>query len=181
MSTLTIAFITPLAHGHGNVHYAVLRNLMTEARAGTHLHIHVIGDEPQRKRLQTLPASEHAAIHFHPMAEQDYHQAFTSAGGGALVRGPPLSLSRGGLRTLDPMPEVMLPTAAEYLARYEKIVGVLERVKPDLFVVDIIFNALCMDAVRKTGVPFVVLAPGFSIDTAGPAQPGGRGFWKYPW
>jgi hypothetical protein len=182
MSALILAFITPLAYGHANVHYAVLRNLLTEARHDTHLRLHVIGDEPQRKRLQTLPSSEYATLEFHPMAEQDYHHAFASAGGGALVRGPPLSLShKGGLRMLDPMAALMFPEPAEYLDRLSKVVAVLERVKPDLLVIDIIFNALGADAVQRTGLPFVVLAPGFSLDSSGPNQPGGRGLWKYPW
>jgi hypothetical protein len=182
MNTFNIAFITPLAYGHANVHYAVLRNLLTEARKDLRIHLHVIGDEPQRTRLQSLPASEHATLDFHPMAERDYHHAFASAGGGALVRGPPLSLARkGGLRMLDPMAALMFPQPAEYVERYHKIVTILERVQPDLLVIDVIFSALGADAVQKTEIPFVILAPGFSLDSAGPNQPGGRGFWKYPW
>jgi hypothetical protein len=79
------------------------------------------------------------------------------------------------------MAAVVLPMTAECFARHQKIVDTLERVNLDLFVADIIFNALGVDVVKKTGVLFMILAPGFGIDTAGPAQRGGRGFWKYPW
>jgi hypothetical protein len=183
MSTLKLVFLTPLAYGHANVQYAILRNLLTEPRPGIqHLHLHIIGDEPQRKRLQSLPTSSHATLTFHPMGEEDIHLKFTAAGGSVHVRGPPLSLTyKRGLSMLTGAPDVMYHKPEAYLSRYRKIVDVLEKVKPDLFVVDLLLHSLGVDAVAKTGVPHVVVSPGPSMDLACPNQPGGRGFWKYPW
>jgi hypothetical protein len=124
-----------------------------------------------------LPTSGHATLTFHPMGEEDIHLKFTAAGGSVHVRGPPLSLTyKRGLTMLTGAPDVMYHKPEAYLSRYHKIVEVLEKVKPDLFVVDLLLHSLGVDAVAKTGVPYVVVSPGPSMDLACPNQPGGREF-----
>lgn len=48
----------------------------------------------------------------------------------------PLLLNHG-VGMLTPKPAVMLPTASEYLVRYQHIVVTLERVEPEFLIVDI--------------------------------------------
>jgi hypothetical protein len=182
MKTLKLVFLTPLAYGHANVHYTILRNLLTERRGGLRLELHVIGDEPQRKRLFALPSSEHTTLRFHPMGDEDMLQHFTESGGSNGVRGPPLSLTRqDGMRVLHAVPSVMYPKPDVFLTRYQKIVEVLQDIQPDIFVVDLFYHALGVDATTKARIPHVILCPVGSMDLSTVSQPLGRGFWRFPW
>jgi hypothetical protein len=182
-STLTIAFLTPIAHGHANAHFAIFRYLLTTPRPdGLYLSLHIISDEPQRKRVLALPTSEHASVTFHPIGDTDMHAEYTTAGGSNLIRSPPLSLFYPrGISMLKSAFNTVSPEPEEYLWRFNRITQILEDVKPDLFVIDLIIHALGLEVAKRTGVPHVVLSPGPSIDHSGASQPKGRGFWKYPW
>jgi hypothetical protein len=180
-SPITLVFLTPLASGHSNVQFTILKNLLFEPRGERQLRMHVIGDAPLWKRVESLPTSPHASVVFHEMAPEDFFHDFQS-NANSFLRGPPLSQAyRRGLGMLTAVPLILCPKPKEHLSRVQKIIAVIEDVKPDLFVVDILIHGIGVDAAKKTGVPWVVLSPGPSIDPALAGQPGGRGFWRYPW
>jgi hypothetical protein len=179
--TLTLVFLVPIPHGHANVQMAILHNLLSEPRDDLQLRLHVVGDAPLRKRVESLPTSRHASIVFHAIASDDLFQE-VHMNTNSNLRGPPLSQAyRHGLGMLAVVPPLLCPKPSDHLSRFQKVVAVLEDVKPDLFLVDIILHGMGADAAKKTGVPWAVISPGPSIDTALASQPGGRGFWRYPW
>jgi hypothetical protein len=179
MKKLKLAFLTPIVHGHANVHFTIITYLLTEPRTDDlYLDIHIISDEPQRKRLNTLPSSPHASLTFHAMGDEDIHQAFHN---GSVMRAPPLSLAyENGIRMLHIVPEIMHPPPSTFISRVHRTAQVLQNVRPDIFVVDVIIHAIGLDAANKAGVPHVVIGPTASLDLCAVTQPGGRGFWKYP-
>jgi hypothetical protein len=184
-STLTIAFLTPVIHGHANVHFAILQYLISTPRSdGRFLNIHVISDEPQRKRVADLPSSGHASVTFHPMGNNDLLAAIRSSGGSELLRTPPLSLFyKQGLSSLPGILRVILPEPEAHLSRLSTIAQILKNLKPDLFVIDMLLHGLGLDALYRANVkiPHVKISPGPSLDLCGNMQPQGRGFWNYPW
>jgi hypothetical protein len=179
MKTLKLAFLTPVAHGHSNIHFTIFKYLLTTARTDDlHLYIHIISDEPQRKRVDALPASPHATITFHAMADEDIHQAFQD---GNLLRGPPLSLAyENGIRSLHIIPDILNPLPSIFLSRVHRVTQLLQDIRPDVFVVDVLIHAIGLDAANKASVPHVTIGPTASIDMSAVTQPGGRGLWKYP-
>jgi hypothetical protein len=183
-STLTLAFLTPIIHGHANIHFAILRYLLAARETdGMFLSLHIISDEPQRKRVAALPSSAHASVTFHPMGEDDLLAPIRVPGDTDLLRSPPLSLFyRNGLRSLRDVLDPLFAEPEAHLSRLAAIVGILEQIKPDVFVLDFLLHGLGLDAIRCTGlvIPHVVLSPGPSIDMCGLIQPQGRGFWRYP-
>jgi hypothetical protein len=177
MKTLKLAFLAPVIRGHANIHFTIFHYLLTEPRTDDlHLDIHIISDEPQRKRFSTLPSSPHATLTFHAMGDEDMHMAFHSG-----VRVPPLSVAyRNGIRMMHVISDLLYPPPAVYISRVHRITQVLEDVRPDLFVVDTLIYAMGQDATKKADVPHVVIGPTASIERSAVSQPGGRGFWKYP-
>jgi hypothetical protein len=178
---LKLVFLTPYAHGHSNVHLTIFRHLLREKPRGvSHLSLHVIGDETVRKRLAPLPTSSaHCDLTFHPMATDDYISDFLNDMD-TLRQPPPSFVRKDGLKMFSAL---VAPTARDpdtFLSRYGKIVKVLEEVKPDLMVVDMLYRALGVDACKTVGVEYVILSPGPTIDFAVMGQPQGRGFWYYP-
>lgn len=123
-STLTLALLTPIMYGHANIHFAILRYLSTTPRTDDMLlSLHVISDEPQRKRVAFLPASTHASVTFHPMGEDDRLVSIRVPGDIDLLRPPPLSLFyRNGLsshgRMLNPL--LVEPRVASLAARRDR-------------------------------------------------------------
>jgi hypothetical protein len=133
MKTLKLAFLAPVIRGHANIHFTIFHYLLTEPRTDDlHLDIHIISDEPQRKRFSTLPSSPHATLTFHAMGDEDMHMAFHSG-----VRVPPLSVAyTNGIRMMHVISDLLYPPPAVYISRVHRITQVLEDVRPDLFVVD---------------------------------------------
>jgi hypothetical protein len=174
-----LAFLTPVPHGHSNVHLAILRRLLELPVPDAPSQIHVLADEPLRKRILQLPSSPHTAVSFHVLDDEDVFAGLSNADD---LRVPPLSLVRpGGLRALTGnFVPIMCPPPTTYLRRYARISDVLRDIRPDLVVVDILFSALGADVCRTLGLRHVMQAPLASLDTAVLTQPGGRGLWKYP-
>jgi hypothetical protein len=176
---VVLAFLTPVIHGHSNVHLTVYRRLLALSPAeGAPAHIHILGDEPLRKRVAQLPSSEHTAVSFHALDPVD---VLASGAEFASIRTPPLSaVKRGGTSGLRNFFPIMFPPADVYLHRYERIVEILREAKPDMVVADILFANLGVDACHTLNLRYAILAPVGSLDISSMTQPGGRGMWKYP-
>jgi hypothetical protein len=185
--SLTVAFFTPSIHGHSNVHLTILRQLVAEAgQAGRpSLDIHVLGDEPLRSRIESLPQTAHASVTFHPLGKEDLFMTIlptlTSASDTEIQRGRPMSPFRsGGLDGIRTLIHILAPSPALYLPRYVRILEVLQKVKPALFVNDLLYGPLGADAARHGGFKHLFLSPACSLDAAFFNQPHGKAFWKYP-
>jgi hypothetical protein len=179
--TLTVAFFTPSIHGHSNVHLTILRQLIAEAGTGDHpsLAIHVVGDEPVRKRICSLPSTPHASVTFYAIGDDDLLLRCSEFKD--IYRARPASLfGRGGLDAIRSLGPIVAPPPELYLPRYAGILKVLQDVMPDLFVVDVLYQALGAEAARSAGVRYMLLSPSCSLDMALFEQPLGKGFWKYP-
>jgi hypothetical protein len=174
-----LAFLAPVIHGHSNVHLTIYRRLLALSPAeGAPAHIHILGDEPLRKRVAQLPFSEHTAVSFHALDPVD---VFASGAEFASLRTPPLSaVRRGGTSGLRNLMPIMFPPADVYLHRYERIVEVLREAKPDIVIADVLFANLGVDACHTLNLRYAILAPIGSLDMSTMTQPGGRGMWKYP-
>jgi hypothetical protein len=171
---LTIAFLTPSIHGHSNVHLTILRRFLSVKPEGvSRLALHVIGDEPLRSRLASLPTpAAHCTFAFHTMGTRDYLEDTVNPD---RLKKPP-----GSLKVYRDLMRVMNREPKEYLGRYAKIVEVLESVRPDIVIVDMIYRALGVDACRTAGADWVILSPGPSLDFCSLTQPHARGLWYYP-
>jgi hypothetical protein len=183
--SLTLAFFTPSIHGHSNAHLTILRQLLKEAGEDGRpsLDIHVLGDEPVRPRIQSLPTAKHASITFHSIGDEDLF--LTSTSGvmfhKEIYRVPPSSVfRRGGLDAIRSLSYVFAPSPALYLPRYARILDVLKEVKPALFVVDVLYQPLGADVARHGGFKYMLLSPLSSLDTSLFRQPHGKAYWKYP-
>jgi hypothetical protein len=176
---VALAFLAPVPHGHSNVHLAIYRRLLALPAADAPAHIHVLADEPFRKRVTQLPASPHTRVSFHALNEED---AYATVANPDTLRVPPLSLTaRGGTRALHgSFVPIMCPPATLYLSQYARMLDVLKDIKPDLVVVDVLFAALGADVCRTLHLRYAILAPIGSLDVSLFTQPGGRALWKYP-
>jgi hypothetical protein len=174
-----LAFLTPVIHGHSNVHLTIYRRLLALSPAeGAPAHIHILGDEPLRKRVNQLPSSEHTAVSFHALNPADVHASGTES---TLLRTPPLSAVKpGGMSGLRELLPIMFPPVDVYLHRYARIVEILREIKPDIVVADLLFARLGVDACHTLNLRYAILAPVGSLDISTMTQPGGRGMWKYP-
>jgi hypothetical protein len=179
-SQLTLAFLTPYIHGHSNVHLTILHRLLTMKPQGvSRLAIHVIGDEPLRPRLASLPVpASHCTLAFHPMGTRDYLEDFVDTK--HLKKPPPTFSNTGSLHIYRDITYVMNREPTEFLSRYSKLLDVLECVRPDMVVVDMLYRSLGVDACRKAGADWVILSPSSSLDFSSLTQPQGRGLWHYP-
>jgi hypothetical protein len=98
-----------------------------------------------------------------------------------IYRARPLSFFRsGGLDALRSVGPVLAPPPALYLPRYVRIIEVLKKVKPALFVVDIMYKTLAADVARHEGFKYMMVSPFCSLDFSLLEQPRGKGLWKYP-
>jgi hypothetical protein len=180
MAPLIIAFVFPLLSGHSNVHIATLRRLLLTT-IDRHLQIHVLSDEPMRKRVTELPGLSNHTLTFHALGEQDALDFVTSTAvkgrhlPGSLIagtQGAGLDIYRNGVGFLCPEPKL-------YIRHYSIILEIFREIKPDFVVVDILFG-MGVDACETAGIKFGYMVPISSLDIAGMSQPGARGFWKYP-
>jgi hypothetical protein len=185
--SLTLAFFTPSIHGHSNVHLTILRQLLAEAgEAGRpSLDIHILADETVRPRIKSLPTAPHATITFHSIGDEDLFLTSISSVMfdrlGEIYRAPPSSVFRpGGLDAIRSIGPVLAPPPALYLPRYARILDVLKKVNPTLFVVDVLYEALGADVARHGGFKYMLLSPLCSMDVSQFNQPHGKAFWKYP-
>jgi hypothetical protein len=178
-----IAFLSPVPSGHSNVHVSVIKRILASRSSEDDpplLALHVISDEPLRERIRALPDSEHTTIAFHALGTTDVFSDITADM--SQLRVPPLSLVRaGGLQAFTGtfMP-TMCPEPGVYLDRYLRLLTILQNIKPDIVVIDIVFASLGRDACNQIGAPFIVQAPISSLDLSLMTQPGARGFWKFP-
>jgi hypothetical protein len=183
--SLTVAFLTPSIHGHSNVHLTILRRLLADAgRQGRpSITIHIIGDETARKQILSLPRAMHASITFHAMGEDDLFMGCVASANVDMntVRAPPASVFRpGGLDSIRSVAPIVTPPATLYVPRFVRIVEVLKETRPSLFVVDLLYQTLGVDAARNTGVRYMIVAPVCSLDLCQLEQPLAKGLWKYP-
>ena len=71
----------------------------------------------------------------------------------------------------------------EFMQIYRDCELILDKVQPDLAVVDPLFSpglTLCQDHQRQSGLKWTVLAPNTIKDFAVPLQPRLAMLWKYP-
>jgi hypothetical protein len=159
-----LAFLTPVPHGHSNVHLAILRRLLELRPPDAPSQIHVLADEPLRKRILQLPSSSHTTVSFHVLDDEDVFAGLSNADD---LRVPPLSLVRSDdLRALTGnfVPIICPPPSTNLgLRRYARISDVLRDIRPDLVVVDIFFSALGADVCRTLGLRHVMRAPCYRV------------------
>jgi hypothetical protein len=177
---VTLAFLTQVMAGHSNVHFAIFRRLLALPASEAPTHIQIIGDEPLRKRVAGLPASVHTRVTFHPLDATDVMGGMSNNVNAAL-RSPERLGDTGGLRVLQRALANNIYLATDvYLRRYARVVSILQDIKPDLVVIDIMHNYVGRDACDKLGLRYIIEAPIASLDLARLVQPGGRGLWKQP-
>jgi hypothetical protein len=176
---VVLAFLVPVLAGHSNVHFAILHRLLSLPISEAPTQIHIIGDEPLRQRIMTLPASDYTRVAFHPLDSVDTLAPFIS--NSEQLRSPPFSPGPTGLRVLDRalIPVVFL-SPDTFLRRFARTLSILQDVKPDLVVIDVLHGSVGSDACRKLDLRYVRVAPVSSLDMSRATQPGGRSFWKYP-
>jgi hypothetical protein len=161
------------------VHFTVLNYLLTTPRTnGLCFEIHLISDEPQRARFDTLPTPAHATLTFHALGAEDMYHIFHD---GSVLRAPPYSVMyKNGIRMLSVFRDGLHPSPDRFLSRVHRIVQVVQDVRPDVFVFDIVIHAMGLDAANKAGIAHIVIGPTASVESFSISQPGGRGPWKYP-
>jgi hypothetical protein len=164
-SLIKLAFLTPVIHGHSNIHWSIITNLLKEKRPGIErLEIHIIGDEPLGRRLAALPESDHCTVTFHCMGEQDIMRNATTMEN--IKRPPPSLMKPRSLWAFASALNFLIYKADEYLSHHAQVIRVLEDIDPDLMVIDMIFSNLGTDACMATGQEHVILSPCPSIDLA---------------
>jgi hypothetical protein len=175
-----LAFLAPVPHGHSNVHFTIYRSLLALPVDKAPSHIHIIGDEPLRKRIDQLALPSYCKVSFHALDPVDIFDVIISDK--SQLRVPPLSvLKPGGLRGLrGHFVPIVCPPSAVYLSRYQRILAALEKIQPDLVIIDVIFVAVGLDVCRTLNLRYAILAPTASLEISVMSQPGGRGLWKYP-
>jgi hypothetical protein len=180
METLTIAFLPPVIKGHANVHLATITRLLAMGLDDSpRLHIHVLADAPLRKEVEALPRSSLHSLTFHTLGEQDHILTYTEDGTETMRQPPPSLLRADGLRFFRLLASIISPSPEIYLQHYGKILNILEEIKPDFAVADVLYNS-GVDACIKAGIKYAVMTPFCSLDLARWIQPLGRGLWKYP-
>lgn len=178
MADLTIVFVPPCSRGHLNAHHAILRFLMRNQLPGvSRLNLHVASDEPARKVLSDLYAgNEHCSVHFHAIGETDQFDNFMDM---SIIKKPSPSLT--DLSTFTQAAKIIFPCPELYFVRYNNLRKLLEDIKPDLVVLDLVTRTVGVDACKAAGIDnFVLVSPGPSLDLASVRQPQGRGLWYYP-
>jgi hypothetical protein len=174
---VVLAFLTHVISGHSNVHFAIFRRLLSLPAGEAPSNIYILSDEPLRKRVASLPRSAHTAVTFCAIDDTDVLGSVAST-----FRGPPLSFfTPAGRRVLREhiVPATFLRPEV-YLRRYSRIMAVLQEIKPDLVIVDLLLGTPGFDACTKLRLRYVIEAPVASLDVVRASQPRGRGFWKYP-
>jgi hypothetical protein len=177
---VVLAFLTHVISGNSNVHFAIFRRLLSLPRAEAPSQIHIIGDEPLRKRVDRLPSSPHTSVTFHVLDQTDVLPSFLS--NSDTLRSPPISFfTPAGIRVFKDLfvPAAMLRPDV-YLRRYAQLLSIFQDIKPDLVVVNILLGTPGFDACKTLGLRFIFEAPISSLDVERMSQPGGQGLWKYP-
>lgn len=179
MNKLSIAFLPPCINGHSNVHVVAIQNLISlEPHKSPPLHIHVVADEPLRKRIEALVPLPRHRLTFYSSNDKDHFRQY--AGPVGEIRKPQPSLfGRGGMATLNHLPKMTFPPVDIYMAQFLRLKQILEGIKPDLAMADVLLP-VGVDACKAAGVRYGMMSPNSSLDWALWSQPGGRGFWKYP-
>ncbi|KAK6070785.1 udp-glucoronosyl and udp-glucosyl transferase family protein [Seiridium cupressi] len=67
----------------------------------------------------------------------------------------------------------------DHFAIYQKVIELVEQIDPAVVVLDFLLRP-GLDAVRHLNRLHIVMSPNALADLAGPIQPYGAGFWKYP-
>jgi hypothetical protein len=177
---VVLAFLTHVISGNSNVHFAIFRRLLSLPRGEAPSQIHIIGDEPVRKRVDRLPSSPHTSVTFHVLDQTD---VLANVGPTSdTMRGPPLSFfTPAGIRVFqDVVVPLLIFRPDVYLRRYAQLLSIFQDIKPDLVVVNILLGTAGFDACNALGLRFIFEAPISSLDVERMSQPGGQGLWKYP-
>ncbi|GAB1315439.1 hypothetical protein MFIFM68171_05649 [Madurella fahalii] len=115
---------------------------------------------------------------FHPLDGTSMIDAFEAVNGvQAISKRPGFFNTTEYLRT---MMKVVLPWAAsDFVTIFQSTVQIIERVAPDLVVVDALFGP-GLTACHHLDVKHIILTPNALKDIALACQPFGAMFWKYP-
>ncbi len=185
MAARRLVILTNAELGAANVFLATLHALLEQDPA---LEIHVVSfaslsravDAAIALALQTTPSARPPV--FHPLPES------VPPATAAIRRTYPDLWDRMGARpgwmTGPALARVIAAffapwEPAEYAALYTHVRGLMEDLRPDIALLDPLFGP-GWTACRELGVPMCHVVPNSLKDAAGPSQPGGAVFWKYP-
>jgi hypothetical protein len=179
VAPLTITFIcTPLS-GHANIHLANLTYLLSlPPSASPPLNLHLISEEPTRRRIASLPSSNRHTFTFHAFSDTSFHNERVAHENWPRI--PPVrpSLARGKW-TYGSVAEVIAMPPQTHLAYHDSIVNILNQLKPDLVLADILLLP-ALEACITTDVRWGLLSPGSCLDTYRLQQPKAGAFWRVP-
>lgn len=130
---------------------------------------------------ETLQAGAPYTIHFHGMDGTSHFQAMMGPEAGIKeVWSLPLPNFRNSAVFMTRFPHASIPwNSAEFVNMYAQNVALIQKITPDLVVVDPVYM-IGLTAAQQLKVNWTVLAPNTVKDFAAVHQPRGAGLWKYP-
>jgi len=153
-----LLFISNAEYGQASIHCSIIKDLLS--RSDQALEIHLLSFPFLQSRVSDLvDASNKNSLQFHPiLSAPSYLQKQEEKGAlsGFIRHGTGFLSSIASYMTIG---QALLPwTGDEYLKLYHEMSKVIEEVKPDLAMVDVLF-APAIDACLGTGQKHIILSP----------------------
>jgi hypothetical protein len=176
--SVTLAFVCPSVSGHANIQIATLQYFLSTSD-GPSFALHVLSDEPIRKRVEVLPRLARHKITFHSLGEEYFQEVHVDTD---MERHGPIDLfAKDGLRGYQALAQLIVPNSQRYLDYYERCRAIFQSLLPDLdlVVVDVLMNH-AGEACRSLNIPYGVCSPNPSFDMTRIMTKSLKRFWKYP-
>lgn len=181
-----ILFLCSSDYGQANVILATSYALLA---TGASVELHIGSEHAMKPEVEAtvklandlLKVAAPYIIHFHGMDGTSHFQAMMRPGAGVKEAWSlPVPNFRNAAIFMAHFPQAAMPwDSAEFVDMYAQNVTVLQKVAPDLVVVDPLYIP-GITAAQQLKVKWTVLAPNTIKDFAAVHQPRGAGLWKYP-
>ena len=181
MSRTKLLLITLSEYGQANTMLAFLQELQT--RQLENIDVHVASYPELQKRVQKVVATQKPdtqnGVHttFHPLSGSTYTEMYTRVNPTSNFAHLPTSKSLQALRKI--LSFMTLWSAEQYIDAMNQVGSLIDKVSPDLIVVDIIFMP-AREACRLSGRKWIINNPTQALDVLRTSQPWLKWIWHYP-